>query len=317
MDDKTILLIDNLSCGLFNWPYLLCTYYEPNNYAYDALLRVTQARYFDGQSSLGTPTRQYNFAYDKSSNRTNETLFWGGVQQYSNNWTYTYNGANQISSGGFVYDNNGNLTNDGSQSYTWDRANRLLAHQDSSYAYNGLGQRVSQTVSSIVTEYLQDTQPGLFKMIKSQTGANIERFIHDPMGIHSHESNSGVWDWALKDGLGSVRDVRNSVGNSVYNSEYALYGQKFDIQGTNPTLFEYTCESFDQNGLSYHHARYYDPALGNFISQDPLELINRYGYDHPPKTTRKRRNNFRGEYRKDVILRLTAGQLAGRRTPSL
>ncbi|MDZ4670157.1 MAG: hypothetical protein SH821_04740, partial [Phototrophicales bacterium] len=40
--------------------------------------------------------------------------------------SYAYNGANQIY--GYTYDNNGNLTSDGTLAYTWDRANRLLSH---------------------------------------------------------------------------------------------------------------------------------------------------------------------------------------------
>jgi RHS repeat-associated protein len=47
-----------------------------------------------------------------------------------------------------------------------------------------------------------------------------------------------------------------------------------------PTMspFYYTGMPFDGNGLSYHNARYFDPVTGNWISQDPLELGNRYIY---------------------------------------
>ncbi|MDX2139606.1 MAG: RHS repeat-associated core domain-containing protein [Chloroflexota bacterium] len=34
----------------------------------------------------------------------------------------------------------------------------------------------------------------------------------------------------------------------------------------------------DSSGLQYHRARYYSPALGMWISEDPLETPNRYGY---------------------------------------
>ncbi len=49
--------------------------------------------------------------------------------------------------------------------YTWDAANRLVsADVDGvvgSFAYNGLGQRTSQTVGGVTTEYVLDTSAGL------------------------------------------------------------------------------------------------------------------------------------------------------------
>jgi|GEM_PF-4027804 len=42
--------------------------------------------------------------------------------------------------------------------------------------------------------------------------------------------------------------------------------------------YGYTGQPLDANGLAYHRARYYDPSLGVWNSQDPLELMNRYGY---------------------------------------
>jgi hypothetical protein len=43
-----------------------------------------------------------------------------------------------------------------------------------SYAYDGLGARISQTVSSVVTDYLFDYQQGLAQVISATTGANTE-----------------------------------------------------------------------------------------------------------------------------------------------
>jgi RHS repeat-associated protein len=223
-----------------------------------------------------TPAEHHLFEYDKASNRTRSALYLNGVVSYDR--AYSYNGANQLTNAGFTYDANGNMTHDGTGAYTWDRANRLLSHGGSSHAYNGMGQRLSQTVGSIVTQYLQDTQPGLFRVIKSDNGTVVNRFVHDQTGIHSHEASTGVWNWMLKDGLGSVRDIRDTAGNSAYSVQYAPYGEQFSPSGTNPTDYGYTGEWEDQNDLVYLRARYYDPGLGVFVSQDPLELANRYGY---------------------------------------
>ncbi len=55
---------------------------------------------------------------------------------------YTYTAGNQLTNAGaatLTYDNNGNLTSDGTNAHTWDRANRLLSMGSATYAYDGAG----------------------------------------------------------------------------------------------------------------------------------------------------------------------------------
>ena len=77
------------------------------------------------------------------------------------------------------------MTNDGVNSYTWDRANRLLSMGGASYQYDGEGRRVQQTVSSTVTKYLLDIQPGLSVVLSETTGSSVVRNVHAPKGIHA------------------------------------------------------------------------------------------------------------------------------------
>ena len=101
-------------------------------YVYDAIARLLSAEYHSGfNNPTGTLTRQYNYAYDLSGNRTQKTVD-TGTPVITN---YTYNAANQLTGDGtntYTYDANGNLTSDGTNSYTWDRANRLLSFGGSS-----------------------------------------------------------------------------------------------------------------------------------------------------------------------------------------
>jgi hypothetical protein len=74
---------------------------------------------------------------------------------------YTCNAANQLTNAGFTYDPNGNLTNGGTNAYTWDPTNRLSSMGRASHKDDGEGRRVQQTVGVNVTQYLLDTQLGL------------------------------------------------------------------------------------------------------------------------------------------------------------
>ncbi len=122
-------------------------------YTYDAASRVLDADYYPGENTASTPVETFAYEYDVAGNLTD-----------NNGMARTFNKLNQISSGGVTYDANGNMTNDGTNAYIWDRANRLLSMGGLSYTYDGLGNRVSQTVSSVVTKYLLDLQSGLVQV---------------------------------------------------------------------------------------------------------------------------------------------------------
>src|SRR5258707_1351536 len=103
------------------------------------------------------------------------------------------------------------MTSDGTNSYSWDNANRLLIFNstDFQYAYNGFGQRVKQTVSGTATQYLIDQQPGLWQTLAATTGMDIVRYLQGPTGFESQQNKDGLWVQPVKDGLGSVRGVVN------------------------------------------------------------------------------------------------------------
>ena len=132
---------------------------------------------------------------------------------------------------------NGNLTSDGTNTNVWDRANRLLSMGGSSYAYDGVGNRVSQTVETDVTRYLLDVQPELSVVLSVTTGANTTRYMHTLRGIHAQQDSAGNWEWMVSDGLGSVRGV---AANDLTMLESRLLdpnGKVISGTGTNQTVY--------------------------------------------------------------------------------
>lgn len=79
------------------------------------------------------------------------------------------------------------------------------------------------------------------------------------------------------DHLGSVRKVTNQNGEVVSSIDYLPFGGKFSKEGEGN--YEYTGKEFDDSGLNYYGARYYDSNLGRFITSDPArDGINWYSY---------------------------------------
>lgn len=224
------------------------------DYSYDMLSRLLQADYDNGATV-------YNYGYDEAGNMVN-----------MNGTTRTYNAANQMTNDGtntLVYDNNGNLTSDGTNSYTWDRANRMLSVGSTSYKYDGAGNRIQQTVSSVVSDYLNDIQPGLTKLLSEDDGTNVNRFVHGLRGIHAVDDGTD-WNFYAQDGLGSVRAVVDTNAVVQSSMSYDPYGNPFASYGEG---FGFTGEQTDANGSVFLRARYYEPELGMFSALDPFEGV--------------------------------------------
>jgi RHS repeat-associated protein len=78
--------------------------------------------------------------------------------------------------------------------------------------------------------------------------------------------------WPLPDNQGSVRDLVDNDGDVVNHLVYGAFGQT--LSETNAAvdhLFGYVGrETDEESDLQFFRNRYYDPANGRFISEDPL-----------------------------------------------
>jgi len=86
-----------------------------------------------------------------------------------------------------------------------------------------------------------------------------------------------------KNHQGTVTDLTNSNGGAVKSYWYDAYGNVLLETGSTLTRgFTYTGrERHARSGLYYYRARFYDPILGRFLSEDPIGLlggVNLYAY---------------------------------------
>lgn len=113
---------------------------------------------------------------------------------------------------------------------------------------------------------------------------------------------NGPKRWVLTDHQGSVTDLINTSNGAVENRiRYTGFGTI--ASQTNPkvtTLFGFTGQQQDpETGLTYLRARYYDPATGRFVSQDPTGFsagdVNLFRYASNNPITRFDRTGFDDE----------------------
>ncbi len=88
------------------------------------------------------------------------------------------------------------------------------------------------------------------------------------------ENNSDVRSVSYyhTDHLGSVVAVTDESGGLLWSNEYETFGGLSSSFNTFKHANKYTGKDFDEDtGLYYFNARWYDPELGRFISEDPIK----------------------------------------------
>jgi RHS repeat-associated protein len=236
-------------------------------YSYDALYRLTGATHPSGSN----PAESYS--YDPQGNRTASHL----------SASYTHNAANRLTADAtfnYTYDANGNLTRRTERSsgnftsYTYDSEN-LLTRIDfpdgtsARYSYDGIGRRIEKNVNGQITQYVYDGQDIL---LEYSGGGTVEaRYTHGPSVDEVLSVKRGAETYFVEtDSLGSV--VRVTDGANVAAAyEYNSFGKVTGQTGTTQTPYLFQGREFDQeSGLYYYRARYYDPSVGRFLSEDPM-----------------------------------------------
>jgi RHS repeat-associated protein len=84
------------------------------------------------------------------------------------------------------------------------------------------------------------------------------------------------------DGLGSITSLTDPTGAVAATYTYDSFGFLTASTGSATNWFRYTARQFDSStALYYNRARYYDPTIGRFLSEDPIGFdggVNKYAY---------------------------------------
>ena len=218
-----------------------------------------------------------SYTYDPVGNRLSSL----GVSPYSNN---TSNELTSTPNASYAYDYNGNTTSktvsSGTTNYTWDYENRLASVTlpgtggSITFKYDPFGRRIqkafTQNSTTTTTNYLYDGSNAVEDL--DQNGSVLIRYaetqnIDEPLA----EQRSGTTSYYEADGLGSVTSLTNGAGAIANSYTYDSFGNLAASTGSVTNRFQYTAREFDsESGLYYYRARYYDPAGGRFINEDPI-----------------------------------------------
>jgi len=260
-------------------------------YQYDAASRLTQVQYKNGATLID----QLDLAYDAEGNITQKKLANGSLNQ-DTALTASFDAANRMTgitvngkTYALAYDANGNLigktntadAND-STAFTWDTRNRLTGITApglaASFQYDPLGRRIERTVNGETTSYLYDGVQAIGEVRAGQATALLTGLSIDE-AIARYASAGRLTQ--LTDQLGSVIRQINEAGGTQSATAYSPYGEASTSGDDQGNSTEYTGRENDGTGLYFYRARYFDPVLKRFVSEDPIGVaggINLYAY---------------------------------------
>jgi RHS repeat-associated protein len=255
------------------------------NYTYDPIYQLTQV-------AQGATTTE-SYSYDAVGNRLSSQ----GMSPYA------YNSSNELTStpsATFTYDSNGNMltkaNSSGTTTYNWGFENRLTSvvlpgsAGTVTFKYDPFGRRIQKSSSSATTNYLYDGSNSVAEV--NAAGSLLASYaqgagVDDPLA----ELRNGTAGYYEQDGLGSVTSVVGGTGTLLNSDVYDSFGNISASTGSFGNPFRYTGRDSDsETGLRYYRARYYDPSVGRFLSEDLISFeggINFYAYvgNNPTNST--------------------------------
>jgi len=255
-----------------------------------ASARQTRSMSYDGLDRLTATTSPMfgtaSYAYDPQDNLTRVQVT-GGSQPRDH--YYCYNASNQLAfvrSGpnctgttspaviALAYDVQGNLSIKNGASYAFDFGNRLRTTAGQNYRYDAQGRRVRQDVAGSQLQYSQYAADGRLVWQRDETtnqrianaylAGSLLAEISRPL-----TGSTTTIRYLHTDALGSPIAKTSASGAIIETSEYEPYGRL--LNRANDNRAGYTGHVMDAaSGLTYMQQRYYDPAIGAFLSVDPV-----------------------------------------------
>ena len=247
------------------------------SYGYDDMDRLTSL-------TIGSanPT---SWTYDDNGNRATTTDPSSNVTDY--NYTSGTNILSSLSgyvSQSFTYDSNGNMTGDGTNTWTYDQRGRMATNvvgsTTTTYSVNDQGLRVKKANTGSTTLYAYDEGGHMIGEYTS-TGTSIMEtaFMGDlPVGAIRNVSGTYTVYSITPDWIGTPHIVSNSSATYAWTWDHLAWGDNAPNQnpgglGTFVYDWRFPGQTYDsESGLNQNDYRDYSSTLGRYVESDPIGL---------------------------------------------
>ena len=246
------------------------------SYVYDSANQLTRENnQAAGKTWVWTYDDAGNILSKKEYAYTTGTL--GSVQSTVN---YTYDGTWGDLLTGYngktiTSDTIGNMLSDGTWTYTWEHGRELATMSNGSTTwtntYNADGLRTKRTNGSTTYNYIYNGS----SLSQMTVGSNTLYFAYDASGTPMSVTYNGTNYYYATNVQGDVTAILNTSGTAVVQYTYDAWGKILTTTGSmastlgahNPLRYRgYVYDT--ESTLYYLQSRYYNPAMGRFITGD-------------------------------------------------
>ncbi|MFR8192813.1 MAG: RHS repeat domain-containing protein [Lachnospirales bacterium] len=291
---------DNTQMSIYSYDYYLDGNVSQQNrngvkcyYDYDEFSRIIDEDY---------DREEIDYFYDAAGNRTLKKIC-DDNGDTDVNYTYdlnnrlleestNYYSKNEIDVTKYVYDNNGNQIKkigyitkgvNGSPSqdlvsenelnntyeiYKYNEFNEMTSFESNKeskweYAYLPNGLRYRKSNASNFDRYVWDRNGNIIAEMNGE-GNLTNKYVRGNKLISKNGN-----EYFGYDGHGSVVNISNESGKSIKSYDYDAFGVELNRDVNDTNLFRYCGEQYDNETDSiYLRARYYNPSLGRFTTED-------------------------------------------------
>lgn len=255
-------------------------YQTDESYSYDDNGNRTMTGYQTGDNNQLENDGTYSHAYDDEGNRTSSTNdTTDEVTEYE--WDHR-NRLIQVTE----KDEYGATTQ--VVEYTYDVFNRRIAKAVDTtspftmtdavierYVYDDVTGVASLDRGNVVLDFVDPDGEGSTTIDLERRylyGDAVDQILAQEDVTESTSSADRVY-WPLGDHLGTVRDLAKNDGTLGEHYEYDSFGNV--VSGdTSATRYLFTSREHDADtGLQYNRARWYDAAVGRWVSEDPVGFV--------------------------------------------
>jgi RHS repeat-associated protein len=226
------------------------------SYTYDTMNRLASAQ---SQATSGTDCWGDSYGYDRFGNLLTMTV----TKCTAQNLNVTVDGNNHIT--GMSYDAAGNLTNDGTLTYSWDAENRLKTTAATNYKFDGDSLRVLKGTNDLYWYSAATCKHPLFGRSTS-AGTYTDEFIHfNGQAVGYRDDAAAKVYHLVNDHLGSARVMTNATGVTQFESDYYPHGAARVITSTKDSLLKFQGKQQDTESGLDNVRRMYSPTLARFL----------------------------------------------------
>jgi RHS repeat-associated protein len=172
----------------------------------------------------------------------------------------------------FGYDFEGQLNSGYGSAYTFDYEHRLKTIGSTiQFSYDGAGNRLKVVRSGIETRYIYDAGGNL--LAEADSLNNITKYYIHGLGLMAMVTPANQTYCYHFNAVGSTVAMTDNSQTIVNKYSYDPFGNIVNQVEAVAQPFKFIGQfgvMTEPNGFYYMRARYYDPEVGRFISEDPI-----------------------------------------------